>query len=122
MTDSQLATIAVTREGDVPVAVLDGEVDLSNADEIRRQLLSAATSADPALVLDLRSLVYLDSAGVRMLFELERLLGDRRQRLHLVTQRGDRVWRVLEITDTLGRVPVHADADAAVAAIAASPR
>lgn len=53
------------------VVALDGEIDLANADALRARLVDVAEREAPAcLVLDLRAVSYLDSAGVELLFRL----------------------------------------------------
>ena len=46
-----------------------GEIDLSNADDLERELMTALAPAD-AVTIDLREVTYLDSQGVRLLHHL----------------------------------------------------
>lgn len=66
---TELASFELVRDGDEhATAVLSGEIDASNADELLRSLQAALVA--PALTVDLTRLEYLDSAGVRMLYAL----------------------------------------------------
>jgi anti-anti-sigma factor len=48
---------------------VDGEVDMSNVDLVARQLRAEAADA-PAVILNLTSLAFIDSQGLRMLQHL----------------------------------------------------
>jgi anti-anti-sigma factor len=64
-----LVDATVTRMRGHVLLRLTGEVDLSNTDEVERQVLAEAGSGMP-LVLDLSGLTYLDSAGLHLLYRL----------------------------------------------------
>ena len=51
-----------------------GEIDLSNADDLERELMTALAPAD-AVTIDLREVTYMDSQGVRLLHHLSTGLG-----------------------------------------------
>ena len=89
----------VTIAGDdgVVVASLSGEIDLSNAAEITHALLGGVPNEALGLVIDLSEVSYIDSAGVRMLAELDHRLGWRAQALRVVAPEESRSRRVLEI-------------------------
>ena len=89
----------VTIAGDdgVVVASLSGEIDLSNAAEITDALLGGVPNEALGLVIDLSAVSYIDSAGVRMLAELDHRLGWRAQALRVVAPQESRSRRVLEI-------------------------
>jgi anti-sigma B factor antagonist len=67
MTD--LARLDIEVHGSTLLVVLTGEIDLSNAAELERQVVAAA-GALPGLVVDLTAVTFLDSAGVRLLDHL----------------------------------------------------
>ncbi|HEX6458379.1 MAG TPA: STAS domain-containing protein [Thermoleophilaceae bacterium] len=81
---AEMASLIVERHDDLPVVRLAGEVDISNASRLERDISDVAPNDDPGLVLDLSETEYLDSAGIRILFELAERLNGRRQRLALV--------------------------------------
>jgi anti-anti-sigma factor len=60
------------REGPVEV-VLTGELDISTFDQAERQVEDAERSSPALLIIDLRSLRFVDSTGVRLI-----LLADQR--------------------------------------------
>lgn len=79
-----------------PVVRLRGDIDLSNADAVAEVAEAAVPNTAKGLVLDLSSVTYLDSSGLRVVFRLARRLGDRQQVLRLVVPEGARIGRVLE--------------------------
>jgi anti-anti-sigma factor len=103
------------RRGEATIVKLAGEVDMANADDVRESLLSVCGD-EPNLVVDLESLRYLDSAGVRMLFDLSERLTGQDRRLSLAIASDAPVRRVLSVTrlDTL--VAVHDSVEAALEA------
>jgi anti-sigma B factor antagonist len=111
-----LAEVAIDADGRVVVASIAGEIDLSNVDEIRTLLVGAVTHDVECLVLDLTPTTYLDSTGVRLLFELAERLQGRRQQLRLVVADEALVRRVVVLTQLDQRVPLDATIDAAKAA------
>ena len=76
---TELANLDVASANGVVVATLSGEIDLSNAAQITRAVVGGVPNEAVGLVMDLSDVAYLDSAGVRMLAELERRLGWRSQ-------------------------------------------
>jgi anti-anti-sigma factor len=89
--------VAIAGDDGVVVASLSGEIDLSNAAEITDALLGGVPNEALGLVIDLSEVSYLDSAGVRMLAELDHRLGWRAQVLRVVAPEASRSRRVLEI-------------------------
>jgi anti-anti-sigma factor len=89
--------VAIGIEDGVVVAGISGEIDLSNATEITDVLLDGVPNEALGLVIDLSEVSYLDSAGVRMLAELDHRLGWRAQVLRVVAPEASRSHRVLEI-------------------------
>jgi anti-anti-sigma factor len=113
-----LAEITLESLGPVLVAHLVGEVDLSNVEDIRVVLVDAVSHDTEFLILDLTQTTYLDSTGVRLLFELAERLQGRRQELRLVVDDDTLVQRVVVLTQLDQRVPLDSTVERAVAAVA----
>jgi len=113
----KLADVTVEQHEPGPVVRVRGEVDLSNADVVRADILNALPQAAAGLVLDLTETTYLDSSGVRLLFELAERLQARRQRLALVVTEAALVRRVIVLTKLDDAVPLHSGVDAALEAL-----
>lgn len=105
----QLAEVSFVDAGvDAIVAAVAGEIDGSNASELRRAVSERVPAAARSLVLDLSGTTYIDSTGVELLFELARRLSARRQAFAVVVPPGSNVRRVLELCD-LSSVAVVAE-------------
>lgn len=111
-----IAAVTLDPRGPVVVARLEGEVDLSNVEEIRSALVDAVEHDTELLLLDLTPTTYLDSTGVRLLFELAERLQGRRQHLRLVVDGDALVHRVIVLTQLDQRVPVDRSVAEALAA------
>lgn len=104
-----MADVRIEREDKIVVAVLTGEVDMSNAASVRQQIAESVTPGDDALLVDLSELSFIDSAGLHMLIELGTVLDERRQHLLLCVPHGSPIERAIEIIGLSRSVSVHAD-------------
>ena len=90
--------IDLTQRDATAIARITGEVDMANgyrfADEVLGKMSDEATS----LVVDLTDLRYIDSAGVRSIFEIASVLEMREQSLAIVVAEGSPLRSVLKIT------------------------
>jgi anti-anti-sigma factor len=107
----------LVEEGSVLVARLSGEVDSSNASELRLVISERLPATASGLVLDLSAVSYLDSSGVHLLFDLSRRLRARRQSIRLVVPERSPVRRVLALCHVDGVAPMETDPAAATRAI-----
>jgi anti-anti-sigma factor len=103
----QLARIVSETRGGLPVARIEGEVDMSNAQPIAERLRALLTNRSVALIVDLEPTTYLDSSGITLLFGLYEELRRRQQELHVVVPEGSPIARVLGITGLDQVVPTH---------------
>jgi len=110
-----LAHVVVRRRRDSCIATISGEIDMSNAEEIRTVLEDRLVEDASMYVIDLTATQYLDSAGLRMLFTIAERLRVRGRRLHLVVPEGASVRRLLAIVELPSRVTMHARVDEAFA-------
>jgi len=106
--------------GPVPVARVTGEIDLANAARARDDLLAIAADA-PGLVVDLTAVPYLDSAGVKLLFQLARDLRLRDRTLVVTVPTGSPLRRLLKITNFPEVAPLCDGLDAAFDLIVERP-
>lgn len=100
----------------VGIARLSGDVDISQAGSLRKQLLSAVHNDDLGLVVDLSEARYIDSVGVSLLFELAERLAGRQLRFAVVVPEEGLVRRVLTIVDLESVADVHGRLDDALRA------
>jgi stage II sporulation protein AA (anti-sigma F factor antagonist) len=95
-----------TIEGNAAI-LLFGEIDISNAAHLARALKESVSNLDHELMLDLSHVTYVDSAGIRVMFDLSRRLKDHQQRLVLVVPEGSGVRRSLALGGLLHAVGVR---------------
>jgi anti-sigma B factor antagonist len=117
-----LAQLDVTREADALVVGISGEIDISNAADVRAALEAAVPKDALGLVLDLSRTSYIDSAGVHLLFGLGASLTRRRQQLRLVVPVDAPVTRVLKLTGVSWTVPLDRSVPDALAHLRAEVR
>jgi anti-sigma B factor antagonist len=112
---TDLVELEIEERGEVVVARLSGELDIAGAQGIGERIHDAVPTSARALVIDFRSLDFIDSSGIAMLFGLARKLGSRRQELRVVATSGKPVARVLDIVEFDRAAPVHETLDDALA-------
>jgi anti-sigma B factor antagonist len=93
------------REG-VPVAVLEGDIDIANASLVRERLFGLLTAQPQALIVDLSSVTYIDSRGVHVLLELAERMKIRHRALRLVVPDSALIKRILQLTHLDAIVPL----------------
>jgi anti-anti-sigma factor len=108
--------LLATQQGPAAIVQISGEVDMANVDNVRAEVLDAAPEDAEHVVLDLDRLVYLDSAGVRMFFDLSEDLAAGGRSLALALPPGDAIRRVLAITKLDTLIPVRDTLEEAAAA------
>jgi anti-sigma B factor antagonist len=111
------ADVQVDYHDSVGVAKLTGEVDIVQAQELRKRLMGAVRNEDLGLVVDLTEAAYIDSVGVSLLFELAEKLQERQLRLALVMPETGLIQRVLTIVDVASVAEIHHTRDDALTAI-----
>jgi anti-anti-sigma factor len=92
-----LASLKVDRHGLVVYAEVHGDIDLSNAADLRRELSMMTPNDALGLIVDLRDVTYLDSAGIRLFYHLREDLKAGRQTLRLVTGDDSAVTQTLRL-------------------------
>lgn len=102
---------------DVVVAHFTGEIDLVVIDHVRADLDAALHSHEGGVVLDLSATTYLDSSGVRLLFDLAGVLQREHRQLALCVSDDAIVRRVVLLTNLDAHVRVTPDLASAVAAV-----
>ena len=103
--------IAVARPAD--------DIDQWNVNATALSLARAVSNQQIGLLLDLSGLSYMDSSGIRLLFELRRRLGRRRQKLWVYVPASSPIYRILEIAPFDAVVPAGS-VEEAMASIRAS--
>ena len=110
---SELASFVVSRDDDIVVGGLSGEIDLSNATQLEHAIVDAVPNTARGMVLDLSELTYVDSSGIRLLLSLAGRLRWRGQDLALAAPDGSRCRRVLSMAGFDGSVILETTVDEA---------
>ena len=92
-----LASLKVETQGPIVYAEVHGDVDMSNAADLRQELSRMTPNDALGLVVDLRDVTYLDSAGIRLLYHLREALTAGRQKLRLVIADDSAVTHTLRL-------------------------
>ncbi len=105
-----LATFTIERRDAVAILRVDGEVDMSNAEQMA-EAMDLAAGEGSTVVLDLSATTYLDSAGIRLLFNLAMRLQTQRRGVRLIVPEDAPIRAVLEITGVPLLVPLETGID-----------
>jgi anti-sigma B factor antagonist len=111
----ELASLSLGRGNGMVLAEVSGEIDLSNAEDLRDEIAQWMTNEDRALIVDLTSVTYADSAGMNLLFILARQLKDHGQVFGAVLpseSQPRRAFDVVGMGDQIAMFETVADAQA----------
>lgn len=106
--------VQIGSRGRVTIAALTGELDISNVAEIGDEIHASVGNDQLGLCIDLSEARYIDSAGVRMIFDLVGRLETARQGVAIVVPEDAPVRRLIEVTNLAGSVTVCAAIDECV--------
>ena len=112
-----VATVSVEWRAAGPVVHVRGDIDVSNSDAVRKELFASIPLAGPGMVVDLSQTTYLDSIGVRLLFEVAERLHTCGQHLVLVVTNEGMIRRVAAFTKLDTLVPLVTTVDEAITAL-----
>ena len=94
----ELARIEAECSGDRCVVRIRGEIDISNAAEVAREIEHSIASDCSQVVVDLAATAYLDSSGISILIRLAERLRATRQRMQLVVPEDSPIRGIVELT------------------------
>jgi stage II sporulation protein AA (anti-sigma F factor antagonist) len=90
--------IDVTQQDEIAIARVTGEVDLADGFRFTDEVLGKMADEATALVVDLMELRYIDSAGVRSIFEIASALALREQFFAIAVAEESPLRSVLKMT------------------------
>ncbi|MEV7970794.1 STAS domain-containing protein [Sphaerisporangium sp. NPDC088356] len=102
------------------VVALSGELDYTNAERLREQVLALLTADHQCLLLDLADLTFCDSTGIRIFLALRTLIGERGGVISL-TDLHPRLARVFQTTGLVQFFTVRPTRADALAVLRARP-
>jgi anti-anti-sigma factor len=112
-----LADLNVESISGLPVAHLLGEIDRSNAGELQCMMADATSDQPHGLVVDLSELEFIDSTGIRMLFELAASLRRQQRELRVVVPDHSHLAEIIETVGLREAAATDRTVEAAVAAL-----
>ena len=113
-----LADVQFDLRGDVVVAKVTGEIDLSNASQLCDAIGEGTANTALGVVLDLSAVDYLDSAGIHLIYRLRENLRARGQKLMLVIPATSPVRDSLRLAGVTRNLPIEASIEEALAGVA----
>lgn len=116
-----LADLQLTSHEGVLIARLTGEIDSSNAGELRAAIADATPNAALGVLLNLSDVEYIDSAGIHMLYRLGESLRNRGQALRVVIPPGSPASDALRLAGVTRHVDVVEAVDEGLQALTAGP-
>jgi anti-anti-sigma factor len=102
----ELASVSLGRSDGIVLAEVSGEVDLSNAEDLRDEIAQWASNEDRAVIVDLTSVTYADSAGMNLLFVLARQLKDHGQIFGAVVPSESQPRRAFDVVGMADQIPM----------------
>ena len=108
MTEHGITVTRALGENSVLI-VLGGEIDMANAELVERQLEDAIPNHLTAVTLDLADVTYIDSLGMRVLFNLVGQLRTVGIRLGVIAPVGTPSRRLIEIAGLASVVDIDGD-------------
>ncbi|MHB8510701.1 MAG: STAS domain-containing protein [Actinomycetota bacterium] len=87
------------------IAHWHGEIDMANASVIERDTIEALQNKEFGLIIDLTYVTYLDSAAIRSIISIRKLLSDRQQKTVIVRPPESKLRRTLDIVGIPAIIP-----------------
>jgi anti-sigma B factor antagonist len=112
-----LADVSFSTDGDVVIASLRGEIDMSNAGELGDTIGGQLTNDALALVIDLTAVEYVDSAGIHVIYDLHERLRNRGQDIRVVIAPGALIGEALRLADVPRAVGAAETVEAALTSL-----
>jgi anti-anti-sigma factor len=110
-----LADLQVEHVGQIVVARVDGEIDMSNAHDVGDAIARQLPHEAQGLVLDLGAVSYVDSAGIRVIYELRERLQARGHELRLAVGPDTPITEALRVADVTGTIATFPTLEEALA-------
>lgn len=103
--------MTMTKTADATVVILTGELDISEAPRVERELEAIQNERPRCVVIDLRNLTFMDSSGLRLIISAYQRLDAAGAKLQLIPG-PDAIQRIFSVTRLDERLefvepPVH---------------
>jgi anti-anti-sigma factor len=111
------AEVHVSREDELVIATLAGEIDMANAEAAFGRVAAALDNRALAVILDLSATRYLDSSGLQAMLDLLQRTRVRGQEMCVVALPDSPPRRLIEVAGAEDKLPLHTEVAAARAAL-----
>ena len=108
--------INAERQGDTLVAKAEGRIDGTNAREFQDDLDSVIEEGDRTVILNFEDLMYISSAGIRVVLMTAKTLQRREARFALCSL-SEPVREIFEVSGFDKIIPIHASQADAISAL-----
>jgi anti-anti-sigma factor len=102
-----MATVKTSAESGSIRIRLSGEIDLANVAAVEEEILAVVPDQPAAVSVDLTDLTYIDSAGIRILFNLATQLQALRIMLELIVPLDSPTRRLIEVSGFESLATLH---------------
>ncbi|HET9257191.1 MAG TPA: STAS domain-containing protein [Pseudonocardiaceae bacterium] len=102
-----VATVEVSADGGSIRISVGGEIDLENAATVEREISAAVPDRPATVSVDLTNLTYMDSVGIRIIFDLASRLQKSGIVLELIASLGSPARQLLDISGINGLATLH---------------
>ena len=109
-----LGDVQLSLEGDVVIARLTGEIDLSNAGGIEQAIVVATPNQAQLILLDLSDVDYMDSAGIHLIYRLREKVQSRGQNLTLILSATSPAGDTLRLAGVMDHLDIRDSLDSAL--------
>lgn len=116
----RIADLQLSSRDGIVIARVTGEIDMSNATDLRTAITEATPNDALGVVLDLSDVDYIDSAGIHLLYRLGESLRNRGQTLRVVIPPNSAASDALSLAGIKRHVDVVEEVDEGVRAVAAA--
>ena len=93
-----IATVETTIDNGIVRISISGEIDMANIAAVEREVYTAVSGQPAAVSMDLTNLIYMDSVGIRLLFDLASRLQRSHITLELITPCEAPTRRLIELS------------------------
>jgi anti-anti-sigma factor len=113
--------LRLSRQAGALIARPQGELDLSNAEQVGQRIAEAIPAQSPGAVLDLTAVSFMDSFGIYVMIGLAQRLAARGQTLALVAPEDSPLLSTLHVSNVQAHLPILDRVDDALRRLAAGP-
>jgi anti-anti-sigma factor len=114
----RIADLQISSRDGIVIARVLGEIDSSNAGELRAAVTEATPNGALGVVLDLSGVSYVDSAGIHLIYRLGEALRNRGQTLRVVIPPDSPTSDTLRLAGVIRHADVVEELEQGVQAVA----